>query len=500
MTPSGTALSARLGELRGHVSDQVAADGPDSHQVAVDALVWAYAAEQVAAALHDLARQTGHAQASAVAEIALGDARALVEGRSWADKLKRGVALAELALEPLEGLGASEEHLLLRASLRDLAEREIRPHAGRIHREDLDVPESIIRAVADFGLFGLSIPAEFGGTQVEADTLAMLIATEELSRASLAAGGSLITRPEILVRALLRGGTAEQRHRWLPKIASGEQLVAVAVTEPDFGSNVADLSCRATRRPDGSWELQGAKLWCTFAGRSELLMVLARTGQAGHRGLSAFVLEKPAFAGHAFEHVQPGGGRLVGRAIPTLGYRGMHTFELAFDGYAAPPEALIGGEEWLNRGFYLQLEGFSQGRLQTAARAVGLMQAAWEAAAGYTDQRIVFGRPVSANQLARAKLGEMLVALEGARRLSYLAAGLVDGGQGQMEASLAKLYASRRAESVARDAAQLHGGMGYSEETDAARYFVDARVLPVFEGAEEVLSLRVVGKALLESR
>jgi (2S)-methylsuccinyl-CoA dehydrogenase len=499
LTAAIRALTDRLGELRELVAGEVAANGLESNQVAVDALVWAYAAEQAAAALTEWAAATRHPQAARLAVAAATEALARIEGAGWTDSVARAAELAEIgeSAEALEDVGATEEHRLLRRSLRDLAEREIRPLATDIHRQDLDVPESVIQAVADFGLFGLSIPAEFGGAQHEADTRAMLIATEELSRASLAAGGSLITRPEILVCALLRGGTDEQRRRWLPAIASGAQLVAVAVTEPDFGSNVADLICRATPRAAGGWEISGTKLWCTFAGRSELLMLLARTGAAGHRGLSAFVLEKPAYRGHAFEHVQPGGGRLVGRAIPTIGYRGMHTFELAFDRYVAPPESLIGGDEWLNRGFYLQLEGFGQGRLQTAARAVGLMQAARESAVAYTEQRIVFGRAVAANQLARSRLGEMAVAVEGARRLSYLAADLVDAGAGQMEASLAKLYASRRAEAVTRDAAQLHGAMGYSEETDVARFFVDARVLPVFEGAEEILSLRVVGKALL---
>jgi len=326
----------------------------------------------------------------------------------------------------------------------------------------------------------------------------MLIVTEELSRCSLAAGGSLTTRPEILVRALLRSGTAEQKRRWLPAIASGEKLVAVGVTEPDYGSDVAGIKCRATRLSDGGWEINGTKLWCTFAGRSELLMILCRTADQGHRGLSVFVLEKPAFAGHHFEHVQPGGGALRGRAIPTIGYRGMHTFELAFDGYRAPANSLVGGGEWLNRGFYLQMEGFAMGRIQTAARAVGVMQAALDSAVLYTRERHVFGRAVSDYQLARAKLGAMAVRVHASRQLGYRAARLLDEGKGQVEASLAKLYASRMAELVTREAMQLHGAMGYSEETDVSRFFVDARVLGIFEGAEEILSLRVVGRSLLE--
>ena len=487
-----------LQELLRTVTASIAAEGPDSQQVAIDLLVWAYASQMASEAMKQWSREVPDPAIRALAEATSREARTHIRGCSWSERVDMNLQLAELALdEPLEDMGATDEHKLLRASLREFSDREIRPLATRIHREDLDVPESIIQEVARFGLFGVSIPVSLGGTQDRADSRAMLIATEELSRASLAAGGSLITRPEILIRALIRGGTEEQQQRWLPKIASGEQLVAVAVTEPDYGSNVADITCRARRLASGDWEFNGTKSWCTFAGRAELLMILARTGGPGYRGLSAFAIEKPAFHGREFEHLQAAGGRLVGRAIPTLGYRGLHTFELSFEGFRAPFDSLIGGDEWLDRGFYLQLDGFSQGRLQTAGRAVGVMQAAFEDAHQYAKQRVVFGQPIGANQLARSKLGAMALRLHSSRRLSYAAADLVDAGSGQTEASLAKLYSSRAAEIVTRDAAQLHGAMGYSEEVNASRYFVDARVLPVFEGAEEVLSLRVIGKSLL---
>ena len=405
--------------------------------------------------------------------------------------------VAELLLAGHSGddLGASAEHRLLRATLRDFAARRIAPRAQQIHREDRDVPDDVIAGIAELGLFGLSIPEAYGGTLAGTpDHVVMLIGTEELSAASLAAGGSLMTRPEILVRALLSGGDEHQKSRWLPGIASGELLVAVAVTEPDQGSDVAGIQCRATRSPDGSWTVNGAKLWCTFAGRAHLVMLLCRTGgEAGHRGLSLFVAEKPSHTGHDFEHRQEGGGMLRGRAIPTLGYRGLHTFELVFEDYRLPPEALVGEE---GRGFYLQMEGFATGRLQTAARAVGVMHAAVRDTLAYTAQRRVFGRPIAEHELARRLIGRMGTRLHASRRLSYAAAELLDQGAGQVEASLAKLYASRMAEYVTRDAMQLFGGMGYGEETDVSRYFVDARVLAIFEGAEEVLALRVIGKAL----
>jgi len=298
---------------------------------------------------------------------------------------------------------------------------------------------------------------------------------------------------------LIHDGTEDQKRRWLPAIASGKRLVAVAVTEPDQGSDVASLKCRALRRTDGAWEITGTKLWCTFAGRAEILTVLCRTSDEGHRGLTLFVLEKPAFAGHEFEHAQSDGGVLRGRAIPTIGYRGMHTFELHFERYRVPSDAVVGGDAGVGRGFYQQLEGFAPGRLQTAGRAVGVARAALEAALRYARERKVFGRRENEFQLVQAKLGRMAVRTNAARQLSYDAALLLDAGRGQTEAALAKLYASRIAEQVTREATQLHGAMGYGEETDVSRYFVDARVFSIFEGAEEVLSLRVVGKALLEA-
>jgi (2S)-methylsuccinyl-CoA dehydrogenase len=500
---TGSELDQALEALRGDVAAGIAAGGADANQVAVDRFVWCYAHAEAARAVRDWAASTGDETAGALAAAAEEEALAQVAGQDARAAIEAGRRLAGLGGLPVPpaDLGASEEHRLLRSALREFAEREIAPLAQAIHREDRDVPEAVIRGVAELGLFSISVPEEYGGAQQgEVDFQSMLIATEELSRVSLAAGGSLMTRPEILVRALLRGGTEEQRRRWLPGIASGERMVAVAVTEPDYGSDVAGLTCRASRLADGSWEISGTKLWCTFAGRSELVMLLCRTSDAGHRGLSLFVLEKPPFAGHEFEHRQPGGGVLRGRAIPTIGYRGLHTFELAFEGYRAPPGALVGGEEWLDRGFYLQMDGFSTGRIQTAGRAVGVMQAALDAARAYARDRRVFGRPVFDYELARAKLGGMAMRVHAGRQLSYRAARLLDRGEGQVEASLAKLYASRMAELVTREAMQLHGAMGYGEETDVSRHFLDARVLTIFEGAEEVLSLRVIGRALLDGR
>ena len=391
---------------------------------------------------------------------------------------------------------------MIRDTFRRYAEDVVAPLAEKAHREDRLIPEEIIQGLRELGCFGLSIPQRYAGFQDDGqpDNMGMILVTEELSRGSLGLAGSLVTRPEILAKALLKGGTEEQRRQWLPVIASGEKMVSVCVTEPDFGSDVAGISVTA-RRTDGGWLLNGVKTWATFAGRAEILMVLARTDPdpaKKHAGLSLFIAEKPPFEGHAFEHAQPAGGRVEGRAIPTIGYRGMHSYEVAFENYLVPEENLLGGEAGLGRGFYLQMEGFAGGRLQTAARANGVMQAALDKAWSYAHDRCVFGRPIFEYGLTQWKLARLAMLVQSSRQFTYAVARLVDRGSGQMESSMAKLFASRTSEWVTREAQQIHGGMGYAEEYAVSRYFVDARVFSIFEGAEEVLALRVLARSLLE--
>jgi (2S)-methylsuccinyl-CoA dehydrogenase len=390
---------------------------------------------------------------------------------------------------------------LMRDTFQQFGADVVAPRAQAIHRGDTDIPESIIQGAAELGLFGVSIPQRFGGLQPDEhpDTLAMLVVTEALSASSLGAAGSLITRPEIMARALLAGGTPDQQAAWLPRLASGERLVAISITEPDFGSDVAGLKLRATAC-DGGWLLTGAKTWCTCAGRADVILVVARTRPdpaLGHRGLSLFMVEKPRFAGHEFELAGPGGGRLVGRAIPTIGYRGMHSFDLFFEDFFVPEAALVGGPEGDGRGFYMTMAGLSGGRVQTSARANGVMQAALDAAIRHARSRKVFGQPIAAYALTQARFARIAAWLTASRQLSYAVARRMDEGGGEMEASLVKLFACRAAEWVTRDAMQVHGGIGYAEETDASRYFVDARVLSIFEGAEETLALKVIARELI---
>jgi (2S)-methylsuccinyl-CoA dehydrogenase len=416
----------------------------------------------------------------------------------------------------LAGLAGEEgpRHLdadfeLVRETFRRFAEEKVRPVAEHVHRTNADIPEDVISGLAEMGGFGLSVPEEYGGfaSGGESDYMGMVVATEELSRGSLGVGGSLITRPEILTRALVKGGTEEQKHEWLPKIASAETMVAVAVTEPDFGSDVAGIKVTATpvtssdaTSGDGDgWVVNGVKTWCTFAARADVLMLLARTDpdrSKTHRGLSLFIVPKPRAEGHGFAFEQETGGKLEGRAIDTIGYRGMHSYEVAFDNWFVPAANQIGGQDGLGKGFYLQMEGFENGRLQTAARAVGVMQAAYEAARDYAHERVVFGHPIDDYQLTQVKLARMAVLIQAARQFMYKVARLMAAGKGTLEASMVKAYVCRAAEWVTREALQVHGGMGYAEEFPVSRYFVDARVLSVFEGADEILALKVIARRL----
>jgi (2S)-methylsuccinyl-CoA dehydrogenase len=337
--------------------------------------------------------------------------------------------------------------------------------------------------------------------------LAMILTTEELSRASLAAAGSLITRPEILTKALMSGGTEEQRREWLPRLASGEVMVGISVTEPDMGSDVASAKCRAERATvDGQagWVINGPKAWCTFAGRANVLAVLCRTSpdlSLGRKGLSLFIVSKESFTGHEFQTVQPGGGKLSGKADATPGYRGMHSFTLQFENYFVPEENLVGGAAGEGRGFYLQMAGFAAGRLQTGGRACGLAQAALEETAKYVVDRNQFGHPISEFQLTQYTLGRMAARLAGARAITYSAALAFDEDERAAAplAAQAKLLACDVAGEGSQQGQLMHGGWGYAEEYPISRYVVDATVLPIFEGVKPILELAVIGRAILSA-
>jgi len=390
---------------------------------------------------------------------------------------------------------------LTRDSARTFAKTEIAPIAQEMHRQDHLVPEELLEKMAGLGLFGCSVPEAYGGTEM--GYLTMVALTEELSAASLVAG-SIITRSEILTRALIQGGTEEQRRQWLPRIASGELIVGICVTEPDIGSDVASVQCRATpgeMHERRGWFIEGAKAWSTFAGRANILGLLARTDPdpaAGARGLSLFIVEKDPFNGHSFVQAQQGGGSITGTANPTPGYRGMHSFTLAIDRYFVPEEHLVGAGAGLNRGFYLQMGGFAAGRLQTGGRATGVAQASLEKACHYVSERRQFGRPIGEYQLTQYKIGRMATHVAAARQLTYAAAReMAHDERAAMAPAMCKLLASDVAVWVSQEAQLIHGGWGYSEEDPVARYVVDALVLPIFEGVKPILELKIIARQLL---
>jgi (2S)-methylsuccinyl-CoA dehydrogenase len=433
----------------------------------------------------------GSAEVRALVAAALDDARMCAIGAEQISR--RGVNNCWLP---------DELATMSRESVRAFARSEVAPLAERIHRHDELVPDAIIAKMAELGYFGMAAPEEYGGGGM--GNLVMILTTEELSVASLAAAGSLITRPEILTKALVKGGTDAQKRKWLPPVAAGQLMVGISVTEPDTGSDVASIQCRAEPAEVGGVQgylINGAKAWCTFAGRANVLALLARTNpdaRLGAKGLSLFIVEKDAFDGHAFEMRQEQGGVLSGKADATPGYRGMHSYTLNFDNYFVPAENLIGEQAGEGKGFYLQMGGFAAGRLQTGGRATGLAQAALETTTAYANDRRQFGRPIGEFQLTQQKIGRMATHIAAARHLTYDAARTMDEDESRaLEAAQAKLFASDVAVWVTQEGQLLHGGWGYAEEFPISRHVVDALVLPIFEGVKPILELKVIARALL---
>jgi (2S)-methylsuccinyl-CoA dehydrogenase len=491
-------------------------EAADDHQVVVERVAYAATEARVIAELSEAPDQ-------AAARVAIGELAASLAHRlepvagalgigepRYADAARAAIAeaTAPAAVEAIGTQTITDRGRLawpldetldeVRANVRAFAQREVAPHAERIHHHDELVPERFIDEMAKLGYFGLSIPEKYGGHEL--GNLAMILTTEELSRGSLAAAGSLITRPEILAKALLAGGTEAQKQHWLPKLASGEIMAAISVTEPDVGSDVASVKCRA-ERTDGGFTITGAKAWCTFAGRADVIALLARTGKPedGARALTLFVVDKPRFPGHEFSATQPGGGTLVGKADRTPGYRGMHSFTLAFDNWHVPQSQVVGGDDGLGRGFHLQMAGFAAGRLQTGGRACGVTAAALEHTATYVGERRQFGRAIGEYGLTRYHVGRMTSRLVAARAITYAAARAMDGDERAAApvAAMAKLFACDVAVEVTQLGQLLHGGWGYAEEYAISRYVADAQVLPIFEGVKPILALKVVGRSLI---
>ena len=379
---------------------------------------------------------------------------------------------------------------MMRDQVRRFAERAVMPHAQDWHRRDQLIPLEVIDELAAIGVFGMTLPEEHGGLGL--GKMAMCVVSEELSRAYIGVG-SLGTRSEIAGELIRLGGTEAQQTRWLPGIASGAVLPTAVFTEPNTGSDLASLQTRAVRDGD-QYRIFGAKTWITHGARSDLMTLLARTGapDSGYRGLSMFLAPKPR--GSDADPFPAEG--ISGTEIPVLGYRGMKEYEIAFDGFTVKAENLLGGVEGL--GFKQLMATFESARIQTAARAIGVAQAALEQARNYATARVQFGVPIAEFPRVADKLAMMAAEILIARQLTYHAARQKDSGRRcDLEAGMAKLLAARVAWSAADNAVQIHGGNGFALEFPVSRILCDARILSIFEGAAEIQA-QVIARRLLD--
>ena len=387
--------------------------------------------------------------------------------------------------------GLEETYEQIRNEMRRFGEAEVVPHAHEWHLANEYIPLDVIAHMAELGVFGLTIPEEYGGLGLGKES--MCVVSEELSRAYIGVG-SLGTRSEIAAELILCGGTDEQKARWLPKIASGEVLPTAVFTEPNTGSDLASLRTRAVRDGD-VWKVHGNKTWITHPVRADLMTLLARTNpeEPGYRGLSMFLAEKPR--GDDADPFPAEG--MTGGEIEVIGYRGMKEYEIAFDGFEVKAENLLGQVE--GQGFKQLMQTFEGARIQTAARAIGVAQSALELGLRYAQERIQFARPLIKFPRVADKLAMMATEILVARQLTYHSAREKDQGRRcDLEAGMAKLLAARVAWAAADNAVQIHGGNGFAQEYPISRVLCDARILNIFEGAAEIQA-QVIARRVLET-
>ena len=385
--------------------------------------------------------------------------------------------------------GLDPELEMIRDQFRRFCDDRIAPHAHGWHLRDALIPMDVIGEMAELGVFGLTIPEDYGGLGLSKST--MCVVSEELSRGYIGVG-SLGTRSEIAAELILCGGTEAQKRYWLPKLASAEVLPTAVFTEPDTGSDLGSLRTRAVQQ-GADYSVTGNKTWITHAARTQVMTLLARTDPASsdYRGLSMFLAEKmPGTDAAPFP--SPG---MSGGEIGVLGYRGMKEYEIAFDGFHVAGGNLLGGVE--GQGFKQLMQTFESARIQTAARAIGVAQAALDAATGYAQTRMQFGRPLIDFPRVSGKLAMMAVEIMIARQLTYFSAREKDAGRRcDLEAGMAKLLAARAAWAAADNGVQIHGGNGFALEYPISRILCDARILNIFEGAAEIQA-QVIARRLL---
>lgn len=422
------------------------------------------------------------------------DVTALIKGGNTtavrsriADLIKDGLDTGDFG-----ELGLDETMAMVREQFRRFGEDKVIPFAHDWHRKDEFIPMSVVEEMAELGVFGLTIPEEYGGHGL--GKTAMCVVSEELSRCYIGVG-SLGTRAEIAAELILRGGTEEQKQKWLPKLASGETLPTAVFTEPNTGSDLGSLRTRAVKDGD-VYKVTGNKTWITHAARTDLMTLLVRTdpNEKSYKGLSMFLAEKPRG-----DDANPFPAKgMTGGEIEVLGYRGMKEYEIGFDGFEVKAENLLGQRE--GQGFKQLMETFESARIQTGARALGVAQCALELGLKYANERIQFGKPIYSFPRVHGKIAWMAVETMLARQLCYFAAREKDQGRRcDLEAGMAKLLAARIAWANADNALQVHGGNGYAEEYPISRVLCDARILNIFEGAAEIQA-QVIARRLLEQR
>ncbi|MCX4855018.1 acyl-CoA dehydrogenase family protein [Streptomyces canus] len=364
---------------------------------------------------------------------------------------------------------SDDERLVVR-TVREFVDKDVRPVVRELEHSDT-YPEHLIERMKELGVYGLAIPEEYGGNPVS--TPCFVLVTEELARGWMSLAGAMGGHT-VVAKLLLRFGTEEQKRRCLPRMATGELRATMALTEPSGGSDLQSITTVARREGD-EYVVDGAKTWITNSRRSGLIALLCKTDPAAaprHTGISVLLAE------HA-------PGLIVSRDLPKLGYKGVESCELSFEGYRAPVDALLGGTE--GRGFAQMMKGLETGRLQVAARALGVGRAALEDSLRYAQERESFGKPIWRHQAIGTYLADMATKLTAARQLTLYAAREADAGRRvDMEAGMAKLFASETAMEIALNAVRIHGGYGYSTEFDVERYFRDAPLMIVGEGTNEI--------------
>ena len=412
-------------------------------------------------------------------------------GNTQAARTRLVELMQERAAEITVGAtGLDDELEMIREQFRRYSVDKVEPHAHEWHLKDELIPMEVIAELAEMGVFGLTIPEEFGGFGLS--KASMCVVSEELSRGYIGVG-SLGTRSEIAAELILAGGTDDQKAKWLPGLASGEILPTAVFTEPNTGSDLGSLRTRAVRDDNGDWVINGNKTWITHAARTHVMTVLARTipDTTDYKGLSMFLAEKTPGTDEA-PWQDPG---ISGGEIEVLGYRGMKEYTVNFDDFKVKGENLLGGEE--GKGFKQLMETFESARIQTAARAIGVAQSALDEGMRYAQDRKQFGKPLIEFPRVAGKLAMMAVEIMVARQLTYFSAWEKDNGRRcDVEAGMAKLLGARVAWAAADNGLQIHGGNGFALEYKISRILCDARILNIFEGAAEIQA-QVIARRLL---